>query len=351
VLRTTRSHVRDNFVAYLALCVALGGSGALAATSIVGSNGKLNGCVTKKGKRKGTLRVVAPGTRCRHSERAIAWNQRGPQGVAGAGGARGADGAQGAGGAPGTDGATGPPGSPDTPAQVLEKLKQVDGDGSALDSDLLDGHETAFFQRRGSSTACTGTNKATGLGATGDVTCAADNTTPSGTAGGDLAGSYPNPALAPFPQITLFGVWECATSNSFEEVIPNNVDTALGFHREASGFWPASAADTCGFATLGTEVIETPRTGTYLITAGVVWPPNATGQRALGIDLDGTIFASQRGDAAAVGETHTNVTTLVRLTNGVHIRAKAFQNSGAAMTLTASLDHREFLSAVWLGPH
>ena len=336
MIGSVRAHMRQNVVAYLALFVALGGTGAVAATVLHSPDGTISGCVAKHGHRKGTLRVVKPGARCKHRERAIAFDQRGRPGPAGT---------------QGTQGEQGPPGSPDTPSQVLDKLKQVDGDGSALDSDLLDGHETAFFQRRGNTTSCGTGDRVTGIDANGDVSCAADATAPTGTAGGHLAGSYPNPTLAPFPQITLFGVWDCPTSNSFEQDIPNNVETPLGFHREASGFWPPSAADTCGFATLGTEVIETPRTGTYLITAGVVWPPNATGQRGLAIDLDGTVFASQRGDAAAAGETLTNVTTLLRLTSGVHIRAKAFQNSGGTLALTASLDHRHFLSAVWLGPH
>jgi hypothetical protein len=317
VLRTTRRHLRDNFVAYIALCVALGGTGAFAATSMVAPDGKLNGCVTKKGKGKGTLRVVASGRRCRRSERAIAWNQRGPQG------------------------------SPDTSAQVLAKLEQVDGTGSALDADLLDGHDTSFFQPRGLSTACTGTDKVTGLGATGDVTCAGDNTTPSGTAGGHLAGSYPNPTLAPFPQITLFGTSNCPFD--FTQDIPNNVETSLYFGHEASGFWPPTAAS--GNCQFGKQVIETPRTGTYLISAGMLWPANATGQRGLAIDIDGEGYASQRDAAAAVGDTHTNVTTLLRLTSGVLIRAKAFQSSGGTLTLNAADDHRQFLSAIWLGPH
>jgi hypothetical protein len=43
-------------------------------------------------------------------------------------------------------GATGPAGSPDTPAQVLEKIKQVDGSGSGLDADTLAGAAAASFK-------------------------------------------------------------------------------------------------------------------------------------------------------------------------------------------------------------
>src|SRR5262245_29188358 len=39
----------------------------------------------------------------------------------------------------------GPPGSPDTPAMVLAKLVQVDGSGSGLDADLLDGQDSSYY--------------------------------------------------------------------------------------------------------------------------------------------------------------------------------------------------------------
>src|SRR3954462_5270208 len=125
MIGSLRAHLRPNVGAYPALFGALGGTGALAATVLVSSDGTISGCVAKKGKHKGTLRVVKPGARCRRVEAAIAFNQRGQAGASG------------------QKGPPGSPGSPDTPSQVLEKLKQVDGDGSALDSDLLDGHETA----------------------------------------------------------------------------------------------------------------------------------------------------------------------------------------------------------------
>ena len=62
----------------------------------------------------------------------------GPQGSTGSTGARGATGAT---------GATGPQGSADTNAQVLAKIKAVDGSGSGLDADLLDGLSSSQFTK------------------------------------------------------------------------------------------------------------------------------------------------------------------------------------------------------------
>jgi hypothetical protein len=80
------AHVRQNVVGYLALFVALGGTGALAATSLVGPAGKITGCVNKK---TGTVRVVKPRAKCKRRERALAWNQQGSQGQPGSQGPQG----------------------------------------------------------------------------------------------------------------------------------------------------------------------------------------------------------------------------------------------------------------------
>jgi hypothetical protein len=70
---------------------------------------------------------------------------------------------------PGPQGAPGEPGedgSPDTPAQVLSKVRTVDGAGSGLDADLLDGQQGSAFVADGDS------------------------------AGGDLSGTFSNLQLA-----------------------------------------------------------------------------------------------------------------------------------------------------------
>src|SRR5439155_10581920 len=89
-------------VAYLALFVALGG-GALAATSFVGSDGQIRGCVGKRGQ----LTVLKRGKHCKKGT-AIAWSQRGPQGF------HGEPGTPGTPGEPGTPGTPGEPGAPGT---------------------------------------------------------------------------------------------------------------------------------------------------------------------------------------------------------------------------------------------
>jgi hypothetical protein len=78
---------------------------------------------------------------------------RGPRGFAGPQGAQGPQGPQGPRGEKGDKGDPGANGSPDTPQQVLDKLKQVDGSGSGLDADTLDGTDaTGFLRIVGSAT-------------------------------------------------------------------------------------------------------------------------------------------------------------------------------------------------------
>jgi hypothetical protein len=83
-------------VALAALLAASGGL-AMAATS---SSPVIRACVSKK---TGALRVA---NKCRHGERSISWNQRGPEGPVG----KGTPGATGSPGIPGASGATGPAG-------------------------------------------------------------------------------------------------------------------------------------------------------------------------------------------------------------------------------------------------
>mgnify|MGYP000112000736 CR=1 FL=1 len=76
----------------------------------------------------------------------------GPQGAIGPQGPTGARGPTGATGPVGPQGPAGANGSPDTAAQVRDKLKSVDGSGSGIDADKLDGLHASSFARLSGAT-------------------------------------------------------------------------------------------------------------------------------------------------------------------------------------------------------
>lgn len=126
----------------------------------------------------------------------------GPQGIQGSPGLTGPPGPPGPTGATGTTGAQGPvgpmgppgaDGSPDTAAQVLAKLVTVDGAGSGLDADLLDGQSGSFYQARANHTGTQAISTVSGLqpALDGKVTLAGDTMTGNLT----IAPAAGNPAL------------------------------------------------------------------------------------------------------------------------------------------------------------
>jgi hypothetical protein len=111
-MRWMRAHLTyANTAATLALVVAMGG-GTYAVAGQLAAQKTIKACVTKSGDAKGAVRIAK---KCKSHEKSLSWNQTGVAGP------------------------TGPSGSPDTGAQVLGKLATVDGAGSGLDADTLDG--------------------------------------------------------------------------------------------------------------------------------------------------------------------------------------------------------------------
>lgn len=94
--------------ASLAGALVVGIGGAVAAAAVPEADGVINGCYSTKGSLfgspKGSLRVIDEGEMCRSSERALPWNQQGPQGEKGD---------------PGLQGPTGPPGPAVAPQAKL----------------------------------------------------------------------------------------------------------------------------------------------------------------------------------------------------------------------------------------
>jgi hypothetical protein len=79
------------------------------AAQIVGSDGKVYACYKAKGKRKGSVRLVAKNARCKRGERKTSWSATGPAGT---------NGQRGTAGAPGSTGSAGTPGDAGTPPVV-----------------------------------------------------------------------------------------------------------------------------------------------------------------------------------------------------------------------------------------
>ncbi len=127
-MRLTRPRVTyANVAATLALLIAVGGGAVAFADD---PPGVIRACVKKAAPDKGSIKVLKAGGSCNLStHKPLDWNQQGVQGV------------------PGEPGPTGPAGSPDTAQQVLDKIVQVDGDGSGLDASLLDGVNSTGFLR------------------------------------------------------------------------------------------------------------------------------------------------------------------------------------------------------------
>jgi len=94
-VRTMRPRLTyPNVVATICLVAVVGGS-AVAATKTTSST--ITGCVVKKGKKAGAIRIISGKKKCKKkTEKKLSWNQKGIAGTAGAAGATGAAGTNGA---------------------------------------------------------------------------------------------------------------------------------------------------------------------------------------------------------------------------------------------------------------
>lgn len=81
MLRGIHSHLRSQWVGFVALCVAIGG-GAAALAGVTNQQGEIQACFDKKGADQGEVRLLVKG-KCTRQERMITWSQRGPVGPPG----------------------------------------------------------------------------------------------------------------------------------------------------------------------------------------------------------------------------------------------------------------------------
>jgi hypothetical protein len=215
---------------------------------------KLYACVTQS---FSTLNLSTKDAACPPGQLKVSWSiegTSGPAGPRGARGARGATGSQGVAGAKGDtgaqgpkgdNGAQGPAGSADTPQEVLTKLLTVDGTGSGLDADLLDGLDGARYQRRVTGT-CSGNSFMQAVGVAGDVTCgpvsAPLRLDQGGTADGVANFTLSNPASTQ----TAASVAHRGIGNGLDVSLTNNGSGGRGISVDNQGVGPGVFANAVG---------------------------------------------------------------------------------------------------------
>jgi len=116
--------------------------------------------------------------------------------------------------------------------------------------------------------------------------------------------------------------------------------------------WGEEVVDTDGFHSLVSNdqriTIPSGKAGKYLISVMVTYGSNATGFRQLGVRVNGTGLAALYETSALSGtETTQTFTMIYPLAVGEYIEARAYQNSGGNLNITAS--YSSFFSVQYLG--
>lgn len=175
------------------------------------------------------------------------------------------------------------------------------------------------------------------------------------TAGGVLAGTYPDPALAdevvttnnigPIPGVRVRRTTTLSVGNA----------TTLGnssFNQEV--LFNTVVYDEGGNYSTENQRVIVPVGGTYAVTGHVSWTASNLGSRLLilqpgAVVLGSTLFNTLAGYSSSVPNFQT-FSHIVKLEAGDTLKLFVAQNSGASLSLTTSSVGFAEMSAQWLAP-
>jgi hypothetical protein len=194
-----------------------------------------------------------------------------------------------------------------TATQLREQLATVDGAGSGVDADTLDGIQASGFQAAGSS------------------------------AGGDLAGTYPNPTLKAQPYVEL--------QLAANQTVASATVTAVS--------WTQEVEDVSSMFSPTTPTIVTiPKSGIYAFQFGGRWDGSVGGNPATVfetyLDRNSGQFLGVNVMSGTPVNNYPQLSGVSRLTAGDVLEVRVRQDFGAPGDLTDGDD--TFLRVAWIGP-
>jgi hypothetical protein len=192
--------------------------------------------------------------------------------------------------------------------------------------------------------SCSGNQGVQSVAQNGSVTCAAFTAT--GTAGGDLSGSYPNPSIG-----------DGAVDAANFAALPGGRMTQTSCQTFPDGAIQKVTFDQLEFGQGVTfdnanDTLTVNTAGTYLVTAYAEWAQNGNGDRALIFDSSANANTSgfDARNATPQSTQGQTATQLVHLPAGTTVIVSAGQGSGGELSLINLGANCASFAVQWLGP-